>query len=152
MQSEARNIKHTTCCTRACRRGINVHPQDGKIRDIKRIGKRGACAFIEIEWDEALPINTRRFGAARQSDPRRERGAKFASVNPVRTRYSAPGAAGVPDMAPALVGEATLRDGRGRCWRPAFCATSFQPHGVVDLAPHGDIVRATKQSLVGGTR
>src|SRR5437870_4468459 len=104
--------KFTTCYMCACRCGIKVTLENGKIRFIQgnrnhpvnqgvlcakgaagimkqyspaRLRKplmrrpgseRGAGDFVEIEWDEALDILTRR-------------GAKFVSIDPVRTGYSA---------------------------------------------------------------
>src|SRR5487761_1260443 len=38
-------------------------------KPLKRVGPRGANEFVEIEWDEAMDIATKRLAAIRNSDP-----------------------------------------------------------------------------------
>jgi len=98
-------VKHTTCYMCACRCGIKVHLNEGRIRYIEgtkehpvnrgvicgkgaagimnqmspaklrkplvRVGDRGAGAFREIEWSEAMALAVSWLEPVRHKDPRK---------------------------------------------------------------------------------
>jgi anaerobic selenocysteine-containing dehydrogenase len=40
-------------------------------KPLKRVGERGKSEFVEIEWNKALAIATKRLSAIRRSDPKK---------------------------------------------------------------------------------